>query len=168
MCTTGHINDERLKYMFLEAIRLRFGSPADDTVNHAVLDALDTSDLEVEAAGLIAQIDQVAKKLESLILDPPICLMSGGSFGFERGRDEWAGGSVPASHRSLPHFACQGLLHDSGLGPLSKGGLIRPALSGVAPTLIARAVRTPSPTARFSADAGTASWPGERSGPGCR
>ncbi|MDU1464995.1 hypothetical protein [Dermabacter sp.] len=53
--------------MFLEAIRLRFGSPADDTVNHAVLDALDTSDLEVEAAGLIAQIDQVAKKLESLI-----------------------------------------------------------------------------------------------------
>lgn len=67
MCTTGHINDERLKDMFLEAIRLRFGSPADDTVNHAVLDALDTSDLEVEAAGLIAQIDQVAKKLESLI-----------------------------------------------------------------------------------------------------
>ncbi|MGK2348184.1 hypothetical protein ACSJJR_02580 [Actinomyces sp. W5033] len=53
--------------MFLEAIRLRFGSPADDTVNRAVLDALDTSDLEVKAAGLIAQIDQVAKKLESLI-----------------------------------------------------------------------------------------------------
>ena len=101
-------------------------------------------------------------------LDPPICLMSGGSLGFERGRDEWAGGSVPAFHRSLPHFACQGLLHDSGLGPPSKGGLIRLALSGVAPTLIATAVRTPSPTARLSADAGTASWPGERSGPGCR
>ncbi|MEF3322924.1 hypothetical protein PV375_04425 [Gulosibacter sp. GYB002] len=53
--------------MFLEAIRLRFGSPADDTVNHAVLDALDTSDLEVEAAGLLAQINEVAKKLQSMI-----------------------------------------------------------------------------------------------------
>ncbi|AZR01637.1 recombinase family protein [Trueperella pyogenes] len=66
-CATGHIDDGRLKDMFVEAIRLRLGSPADATVNHAVLDALDTSDLEVEAAGLIAQIDQVAKKLESLI-----------------------------------------------------------------------------------------------------
>lgn len=66
-CATGHIDDGRLKDMFVEAICLRFGSPADATVNHAVLDALDTSDLEVEAAGLIAQIDQVAKKLESLI-----------------------------------------------------------------------------------------------------
>ncbi|WP_233050719.1 hypothetical protein [Schaalia cardiffensis] len=53
--------------MFVETIRLHFDSPADTTVNHAVLYVLDTSDLEVEAAGLIAQIDQVAKKLESLI-----------------------------------------------------------------------------------------------------
>ncbi|MEZ2122375.1 hypothetical protein QWU44_08300 [Corynebacterium sp. CCM 9203] len=55
--------------MFLEAIRLRFRSLADTTVNHAVLDALDISNLEVEveAIGLIPQIDQVAKKLESLI-----------------------------------------------------------------------------------------------------
>lgn len=49
--------------MFLKAIRLRFGSPTDTGVNQAVLDALDTSDLEVEAAGLLAQINEVAKKL---------------------------------------------------------------------------------------------------------
>ncbi len=53
--------------MFVEAICLRFGSPADETVSQAVLDALDTSDLEVEAAGLLAQIEQVAKKLQALI-----------------------------------------------------------------------------------------------------
>ena len=66
-CATGHISDQRLKEMFLEAIRLRFGSPADTGVNQAVLDALDTSDLEVEAAGLLAQINEVAKKLQSMI-----------------------------------------------------------------------------------------------------
>lgn len=38
-----------------------------------------------------------------LSLDPPICLMSGGSLEFELGHDERAGGSVPVSHRSLPH-----------------------------------------------------------------
>ncbi|MCX2162826.1 recombinase family protein [Corynebacterium auriscanis] len=66
-CTTGHISDQRLKDMFLEAIRLRFGSPTDTGVNHAVLDALDTSHLKVEAAGLLAQINEVAKKLQSMI-----------------------------------------------------------------------------------------------------
>ncbi len=53
--------------MFLKAIRLRFGSPTDTGVNQAVLDTLDTSDLEVEAAGLLAQINEVAKKLQSMI-----------------------------------------------------------------------------------------------------
>ncbi|MDK8663823.1 recombinase family protein [Corynebacterium coyleae] len=66
-CATGHISDQRLKDMFLKAIRLRFGSPTDTGVNQAVLDALDTSDLEVEAAGLLAQINEVAKKLQSMI-----------------------------------------------------------------------------------------------------
>ena len=53
--------------MFLEAIRLRFGSPTDTGVNQAVLDALDTSDREIEAAGLFVQINEVAKKLQSMI-----------------------------------------------------------------------------------------------------
>lgn len=66
-CATGHISDQRLKDMFLEAIRLQFGSPTDTGVNQAVLDTLDTSDLEVEAAGLLAQINEVAKKLQSMI-----------------------------------------------------------------------------------------------------
>lgn len=66
-CSTGHISDQRLKDLFLKAVRLRFGSPADETVSQAVLDALDTSDLEVEAAGLLAQINEVAKKLQSMI-----------------------------------------------------------------------------------------------------
>ena len=66
-CATGHISDQRLKDMLLKAIRLRFGSPTDTGVNQAVLDALDTSDLEVEAAGLLAQINEVAKKLQSMI-----------------------------------------------------------------------------------------------------
>ena len=66
-CATGHISDQRLKDMFLKAIRLRFGSPTDTGVNQAVLDALDTSDLEVEATGLLAQINEVAKKLQSMI-----------------------------------------------------------------------------------------------------
>lgn len=66
-CATKHIDDERLKQMFLEAIRLRFGKPEDAAVNQAVTDALDTSALEVEAAGLLAQIEQVAKKLQALI-----------------------------------------------------------------------------------------------------
>src|SRR5699024_8081554 len=39
-----------------------------------------------------------------LSLDPPICLMSGSSLGFEYERGEWAGGSVPVSHRSLPQM----------------------------------------------------------------
>src|SRR5699024_3356182 len=39
-----------------------------------------------------------------LTLDPPICLMSGSSLGFEYERGEWAGGSVPVSHRSLPQM----------------------------------------------------------------
>ena len=47
--------------MLLKAIRLRFGSSTDTGVNQAVLDALDTSDLELEAAGLLAQINEVAK-----------------------------------------------------------------------------------------------------------
>ena len=50
--------------MFPEAIQLRFGSSRDTSVNQAVLDALDTSDLEVEAAGLPIQINKVAKKLQ--------------------------------------------------------------------------------------------------------
>ncbi|MFS0216316.1 recombinase family protein [Corynebacterium striatum] len=66
-CSTGHISNQRLKDMFLKAIRLRFGSPTDTGVNQAVLDTLDTSDLEVEAAGLLAQINEVAKKLQSMI-----------------------------------------------------------------------------------------------------
>lgn len=53
--------------MFLEAIRLRFGSPSDTGVNQDVLDALDTSDLELEGAELLAQINEVAKKLQSMI-----------------------------------------------------------------------------------------------------
>lgn len=59
------IND--LRTCSLEAIRLRFGSPTDTGVNQAVLDALDTSDREIEAAGLFAQINEVAKKLQSMI-----------------------------------------------------------------------------------------------------
>ena len=66
-CATGHISDQRLKDMFLKAIRLRFASPTDTGVNQAVLDALDTSDLEVEAAGLLVQINEAAKKLQSMI-----------------------------------------------------------------------------------------------------
>jgi resolvase family prophage lambdaSa04, site-specific recombinase len=66
-CATGHISDQRLKGMFLKAIRLRIGSPTDTGVNQVVLDALDTSDLEVKAAGLLAQINEVAKKLQSMI-----------------------------------------------------------------------------------------------------
>ena len=61
------ISGQRLKDMFLEAIRLRFGSPTDTGVIQAVLDALDTSYLEVEAAGLLSQINEVAKKLQSMI-----------------------------------------------------------------------------------------------------
>lgn len=53
--------------MFLEAIHLRFSTPTDTGVNQAVLDALDTSDLELEAAGLLVQINEVAKKLQSMI-----------------------------------------------------------------------------------------------------
>src|SRR5690625_1316181 len=37
-------------------------------------------------------------------LDPPICLRARGSAGFECDRDEWAGSSVPVSHRSLPQM----------------------------------------------------------------
>ncbi|WP_406710449.1 recombinase family protein [Trueperella pyogenes] len=66
-CATGHIDDARLKDMFLEAIRLRFDTPAGDSNSRALLEVLDTSDLEVQAAGLIAQIDEVAKKLQALI-----------------------------------------------------------------------------------------------------
>lgn len=61
------ISDQRLKDMFLEAIRFRFGSPNDTGVHQAVLDALDTSDLEVETAGLLAQINEVATKFQSMI-----------------------------------------------------------------------------------------------------
>lgn len=50
--------------MFIVAIHLRFGSSSDTGVNQAVLDALDASDLEVEAARLPTQINEVAMKLQ--------------------------------------------------------------------------------------------------------
>lgn len=42
-------------------------------------------------------------------------------------------------------------------GPPFRGELVRSTLSGVVPTPIARVVRTPSPTARLSAGAGSVS-----------
>lgn len=66
-CVTGHIYDQHLKAMFLEAVRLRFGSPAENTTSQPLLEVLDTSDFEVQATGLVAQIDEVAKKLQALI-----------------------------------------------------------------------------------------------------
>ena len=66
-CATGHIDDQRLKDLFLDAIQLRFDKPADDSTSQALLEVLDTSDLEVQAAGLVAQIDEVAKKIQALI-----------------------------------------------------------------------------------------------------
>lgn len=60
-------DDQRLKAMFLEAVRFRFGSPAENTTSQPLLEVLDTSDFEVQAAGLVAQIDEVAKKVQALI-----------------------------------------------------------------------------------------------------
>lgn len=76
--------------------------------------------------------------------------MSGGSLELDRGRDKWAGSSVPVFHRPLPHLASQGLPPWPRPRPPFKGRLIRPTLSGVASTSIAIAVRfrRPRPPSR--------------------
>lgn len=66
-CGTGHISDKQLQEVFLEAVRARFSGCVEARVDEGVLRVLDTSSLELEAAGLVAQIDEAAKKLDELI-----------------------------------------------------------------------------------------------------
>lgn len=65
--STGHINNNRLEDLFLDAIRLRFTTRANPLLEQHILNASDASSLELEAVGLVAQIEQVAKQLDTLI-----------------------------------------------------------------------------------------------------
>ncbi|MGV3103800.1 recombinase family protein [Rothia sp. 32237D007AR] len=66
-CTTGHIDNKRLEAMFMEALKQRFNLGVDAGLELDLLKILDTSDLEIEAAGLVGQIEKASKQLEDLI-----------------------------------------------------------------------------------------------------
>ena len=87
-------------------------------------------------------------------LDPPICLMARTAPGYECERGARAGGSVPVSHRSLPHKCCLRSPPDLAASCSNRSGSVRTTLSLVGSALLARVVRTPSPTARLWAGAG--------------
>ncbi len=66
-CTTGHIDNERFEAMFMEALQQRFDVGTDADLEQELLRVLGTRDLEIEAAGLVAQIEKAAQQLEALI-----------------------------------------------------------------------------------------------------
>ena len=66
-CATGHVDNDRLEQMLVEAVRQNLQSRKKLESEQVLLRAVDTSELELEAAGLVAQIDQAAAKLNELI-----------------------------------------------------------------------------------------------------
>lgn len=66
-CRTPHIDNTCLEELFLQAVKDHLNAPEDPAVEAAILRALDTRELEIQAEGLAAQIDAAAKHMDNLI-----------------------------------------------------------------------------------------------------